>query len=94
MAMANEEEVPGHKYVLHFNPYSVCSLMVLFTLRLKGSPKTPRDEVEVEIRLVDIFHEEQLSEHFLCDVTKRARYLLSSRLDLAWPLKTHSRYRY
>ena len=75
MAMADEEKVPGQKYVLHYNPYSVCSLMVLFTLRLKGAPKTPRDEVAVETKFVDIFHEEQLSEHFLCDVNKEGQVL-------------------
>ena len=68
--MAAGQEGARHNYVLHYNSYSVCSLMVLYTLRLKGAPKTPEDDIQVEPEPVDIFHEEQLSEHYLCKINK------------------------
>ena len=71
--MATEQKDAGRKYVLHYNSYSVCSLMVLFTLRLKGPPKTPEDDIQVETESVDIFHEEQLSEHYLCEINKQGQ---------------------
>ncbi|KAK5033476.1 hypothetical protein LTS07_003780 [Exophiala sideris] len=55
-------------YVLYYHQYSVCSLMVLYTLALKGDPKTPRNEINVQTKVVDIFHQEQLDEHFLCNI--------------------------
>ncbi|KIV86884.1 hypothetical protein PV11_02466 [Exophiala sideris] len=55
-------------YVLYYNQYSVCSLMVLYTLALKGDPKSPGNEINVQTKVVDIFHQEQLDEHFLCNI--------------------------
>ena len=76
--MAAGKEGARHNYVLHYNPYSVCSLMVLYTLRLKGPPKTPEGDIQVEPESVDIFHEEQLSEHYLCEINKMGQ-VFSSR---------------
>jgi len=42
--------------------------MVLNTLVWKGSAKRPEDEVTVQSKVVDIFHEEQLSEDYLCNI--------------------------
>ena len=56
------------RYVLFYNPYSVCSLMVLYTLALKGNHKHAKDEINVQTKFVDIFNEEQLEEHFLCNI--------------------------
>ena len=42
--------------------------MVLNTLVWKGSAKHSEDEVNVKTILVDIFHEEQLEEDFLCNI--------------------------
>jgi hypothetical protein len=55
-------------YVLYYNPYSICSLMVRCTLALRGEPKDPTSAMSVETKVVDIFHEEQLSENFLCEI--------------------------
>jgi hypothetical protein len=53
------------KYELYYNPFSICSLMVLYTLRLKGQPKSPADEVEPEECLIDIYAGEQMTEKYL-----------------------------
>ena len=58
--MATQED----KYVLYYNPYSICSLMVLYTLAFTKA----EDELSLEKRLLDIFHEEQFQEHFLCEI--------------------------
>ena len=44
--------------------------MTLYTLSLRGMPKDAGSEMEVATQVIDIFHEEQLSEHFLCNVNK------------------------
>ncbi|OCT46774.1 hypothetical protein CLCR_02036 [Cladophialophora carrionii] len=53
------------KYELYYNPFSICSLMVLYTLRLKGEPKSPADAVEPEEVFIDIYTGEQMTESYL-----------------------------
>ena len=66
--MATEKRSQKPEYILYYNPYSICSLMVLYTYAVKGKPLKPEDELSWETRSVDIFHEEQYSEHFLCQI--------------------------
>ncbi|KAK2685464.1 hypothetical protein QWA68_015698 [Fusarium oxysporum] len=56
------------KFTLYHNNYSVCSIMVRMTLAFRGAPKDDASAMEVEERITDIFHEEQLSEEFLCTI--------------------------
>lgn len=42
--------------------------MALYTLRLRGQPKDAQSEMAVSLKEVDIFGQEQLTEHFLCDI--------------------------
>lgn len=58
----------GSGYVLYYHQYSICSLMVLYTLTLKGDAKDAKDAINVQTKTVDIFHEEQLEESFLCNI--------------------------
>lgn len=53
------------KCTLYHNPYSVCSIMVRYTLALRGPAKDNLPALEVEEKPVDIFNQEQLSEDFL-----------------------------
>jgi glutathione S-transferase len=53
------------KYELYYNPFSICSLMVLYTLRLKGQPKSPADAVDPDERFIDIYAGEQMTESYL-----------------------------
>ncbi|KAJ9605012.1 hypothetical protein H2200_010401 [Cladophialophora chaetospira] len=57
----------GHpaKYELYYNPFSICSLMVLYTLRLKGRPKSPNDAVDPEEIFTDIYAGDQMTEEYL-----------------------------
>lgn len=57
-----------NEYILYYNRYSICSLMALYTLRLRGQPKDAQSEMVVSLKEVDIFGQEQLTEHFLCDI--------------------------
>ncbi|KAH0836149.1 hypothetical protein FOPE_04389 [Fonsecaea pedrosoi] len=52
-------------YQLYYNPFSICSLMVLYTLRVKGPPRSPADAVEPEECFIDIYTGEQMSEAYL-----------------------------
>ena len=57
----------GHtpQYELYYNPFSICSLMVLYTFQLKGQPKSPTDAVEPEKNFIDIYTGDQWSESYL-----------------------------
>ncbi len=57
------DEAP--KYDLYYNPFSICSLMVLLTLRLKGTPRAPSDAVDPEERFINIYSGEQMTEKYL-----------------------------
>lgn len=58
--MAHQED----KYVLYYNPYSICSLMVLYTMAVTDAEA----DLNMEKRILDIYHEEQFTEHYLCDI--------------------------
>jgi hypothetical protein len=55
-------------HTLYHNYFSICSIMVRYTVAIRGAPKDTESEILIEEQAVDIFHEEQLSEHFLCDI--------------------------
>ena len=61
------------EYVLYYFRYSVCSLMVFYTLALRGKPKEAKDEINVQTRAVDLFHEEQFEENFLCNINNHGQ---------------------
>jgi hypothetical protein len=42
--------------------------MVRYTFALRGRPRDDSSEINVQEQHVDIFHEEQLSEDFLCNI--------------------------
>lgn len=68
-AMATDyQRSSSDHHVLYYNPYSICSLMVLHTLAWRGTAKRPEDEISVQTKVIDIYHEEQLSENFLCNI--------------------------
>ena len=58
----------GKDYNLYYHPYSICSLQVLFTVRLRGKPLDKKHEMRITRQVVDVFRAEQVKEHFLCDV--------------------------
>ena len=42
--------------------------MVRYTIAVMGAPKNPESEILIQEQVIDIFHEEQLSEHYLCEI--------------------------
>lgn len=52
-------------YELYYNPFSICSLMVLLTLRWKGDPTSPALAVDPDEKEIDIYIGEQMSEEYL-----------------------------
>ena len=67
MVRADDISAP---FLLYYHPYSVCSLMVLYTLALKGTATSLENEIDVEAKVLDIFHQKQLDEDFLCNINK------------------------
>lgn len=73
------------QYQLYYNPFSICSLMVLYTLALRGKPKTPELAVDPEEHFVDIYTGEQMTEEYLEKNWKgqvRSTHLLKQPCDL------------
>jgi hypothetical protein len=60
-------------YTLYHHPYSICSIMVRYTLALRGSPKDPSSQINVTEKVVDIFHEAQLEEDFLLNINAKGQ---------------------
>ncbi|OAL29354.1 hypothetical protein AYO22_02248 [Fonsecaea multimorphosa] len=42
--------------------------MVRYTFALRGPPKNESSDIVLEEKSIDIYNEEQLSEHFLCEI--------------------------
>jgi hypothetical protein len=64
-------------HTLYHNKFSVCSLMVRYTIALRGPPQDASSPILIRDQDMDIFHEEQLSEHFLCEINAKGQvYLL------------------
>ena len=55
-------------YTLYYNQYSICSIMVRYTLAVRGQALDKDSEIQIEEQPVEIFNEEQMTEHFLCDI--------------------------
>ena len=55
-------------YTLYHNYYSICSIMMRYLVAVRGRPASGAPDEEFQEDHVDIFHEGQLEEHFLCDV--------------------------
>jgi hypothetical protein len=55
-------------YDLYINPYSICSIMVTYTVALRGEPKDAESDMPIVQHDVDIFHAEQLTEAFLTEI--------------------------
>jgi hypothetical protein len=69
--------------ILYHNAYSICSLMVRYTLALKGPPKDEHSTLNVREVSVDLFKGEHLTEEFLCDITNTARFVLITAIITA-----------
>lgn len=55
-------------YVLYHNPYSICSLMVRYTVALRGAAKDVSSEMHISEKIVDIYNGEQLEEDYLSNI--------------------------
>jgi glutathione S-transferase len=60
-------------YRLYFFPYSICSIMVRYTLALRGPAGNEADVMVVQEEEVDITADAQLTELFLCEVNAKGQ---------------------
>jgi hypothetical protein len=51
--------------------------MVRYTAAIRGASKDTESEILIEEQSIDIFNEEQLSEHFLCEINPLGQVRLS-----------------
>jgi glutathione S-transferase len=59
--------------ILYHHPYSICSIMVRYTLAIRGAPKDASAAIVVEEQEVDIYHGAQLKEQYLCEVNSKGQ---------------------
>ncbi|KAJ9603930.1 hypothetical protein H2200_011452 [Cladophialophora chaetospira] len=58
---------------LYYDPRSICSSMVRYTLLYTGSPSQGSLPLDVEPHRIDIFNGEQLTEFYLCEVNPKGQ---------------------
>src|SRR5256885_3422319 len=85
--MADESTSNGQDkpYVLYHNLYSICSIMVRYTLAVKGAPQKPAAAMVVKEQEVDIFHGAQLDEQFLLEINPRGQVRSLCKSPLQYP---------
>lgn len=52
--------------------------MVRYTIALRGPPKDESSSILIHEQEVDIFHQEQMSEQFLCEINPKGQVHFSS----------------
>lgn len=65
-------EPGGTIYTLHFSPFSLYSLMIRFALVI-GKCVSPESAPNVQIKLVNLLKDENLSEEYLTQVNSRGQ---------------------
>lgn len=59
----------AERFTLFFNNYSICSIMVRFTIA--AARQSQVDQLAIDEQIVDIQHGGQLTEYYLCDVNPK-----------------------
>ncbi|KAK4065897.1 uncharacterized protein Triagg1_8449 [Trichoderma aggressivum f. europaeum] len=84
--MANKSE-NGVPYTLYYNRFSICSLMMRWLVEIRGEPKDESSRMDIGLKEIDIFQEEQFSEWYLCDVNKNGQVpVLGSDVAFDFPM--------
>ena len=55
-------------HTLYHNIYSICSIMVRYSIAVRGEPKDQEHEIRIHEEQIDFQNKEQLTEHYLCDI--------------------------
>jgi hypothetical protein len=71
----------AQEYTLFYNDYSICSIMVRYTIAL--CRRLPGEQLEIAETPVDIQHGGQLTEHYLCEVNPRGT-VCHGRILITW----------
>ncbi|KAJ4535526.1 hypothetical protein HRR80_006004 [Exophiala dermatitidis] len=88
----------ANPYTLYYNDYSICSIMVRYTISL--CERLRKDcPIQIEQRVIDIQHGGQLTEFYLCEVNPKgtvpvltipgAEAPLAESLDITYLLAQH-----
>ena len=71
----------GVSYTLYYNRFSICSLMMRWLVEIRGEPKDEASRMDIVPKEIDIFHEEQFEEWYLCGVNKNGQVCINMDLD-------------
>ena len=58
---------------LYYNKFSICSLMVRYSIALRGKPKSPKDHIQFHEKHVDIHNGEQFTENYLRHINPKGQ---------------------
>jgi len=73
-------------YTLYHHPFSVCSLMVRYTLAIAGPTNQYTTSMDVVEKEIDIYNSGQLDEHFLTRVNPKGQVPVLAGSSLASPI--------
>jgi hypothetical protein len=73
MVTKSENGVP---YTLYYNRFSICSLMMRWLVDIRGEPKDELSRMDIGLKEINIFQEEQFNEWYLCDVNKNGQVFI------------------
>jgi hypothetical protein len=76
MAASDIDDKEIHQYILYQNPFSLCSLMVLYTIALRGDPSTSLAALDIKQHLVK---DESLTENYLRNINPKGQVRTPSR---------------
>jgi hypothetical protein len=77
----------GVPYVLYYNRFSICSLMMRWMIEIKGEPKDEGARMDIVPKEIDIFNQEQFTEWYLCDINPNGQVSSRDALCRGFPCK-------
>ncbi|KAF2105144.1 hypothetical protein NA57DRAFT_30050 [Rhizodiscina lignyota] len=86
--MATNTSYPnGVPYTLYYNRYSICSIMMRWLVDIRGQPKDEASRMDIGLKEINIFKEEQFSEWYLCEVNPNGQVpVLGSDVAFEFPM--------
>ncbi len=76
MAFTTRSE--GVAYTLYYNRFSICSIMMRWLVDIRGEPQDEASRMDIGLKEINIFAEEQFAEWYLCDVNPNGQVIVLS----------------
>lgn len=68
--------------ILYYDRRSICSSMVRYTFARAGAPSQGSLPLSIELKEVQIYHGEQMSESYLCEINPKGQVRIALSASL------------